>query len=341
VLTDWCLKNGYTDIDNKFNLEFAQQIASEPRIKRIQTSGDLSEKIWKLVNNEVLEKRDDLQLRIFGYYSGPCDFKFLSKLSGLKSLTADSISESRNIETIGELSNLKYLRLGIDDIKTFEFLKSLGPQLTHLSLRGTKSKRPDLNILENFGNLSSLSIHKHTKNIEIIGSLNKLRELNLAGIKISDFDFVHRLKDLNDFYIDLVSCENISSIEGLKIEKFGISEIRKLTNVDFIGTFLNLRELDISYLNVVEDMKFKLSSDQLRRVSIDGMKLVKSLEFLHGNDALEDFFFRSSPSLLQPDDFIPISKLPNLKIATVGTGNVGKNNVIADIFKSKKIKSLL
>jgi hypothetical protein len=66
----------------------------------------------------------------------------------------------------------------------------------------------------------------------------------------------------------------------------------------------------------------KLSN--LKKIFIDNLKLLRSINGFSKCLSVEEFIYRSGTTRLVSDDFSQIIELPNLKYAKIGTGSIKK-----------------
>jgi hypothetical protein len=332
---------GIVSFDNGFTFDDAIAVASNPKVRTLQAKGPIDtrdwHRVWPLINDIVLAQRTDIWLRIFGFYSETCDLSFLPLLPNARKLSIDRVLESKNLESLSELPHLNSLRLDVYDLKNYDFLSDIGMHICDLTLERTKSKKPDLKFLEGFKNLKSLCISGHTKNIEVLGELERLADLSLAGITVDNFHFIKSLQNLLSLNIDLIKCEDFYSLEDLMIKSFSMSEIRNMEDISFISGFRSLQELDLSCLNRVTHFPQLASKNTVRRMFIDNMKSLSSIEHIFKCKNLVDFIFRGASTTLMPQDFQPLTSLRKLKYATIGTGSERKNQKIDELLESAGI----
>lgn len=328
---------GIASFDDRFTFDDAIAVASNHRIRTLQARGPVDDRVWPLINDVVLAKRNDIWLRIYGFYSDTCDLNFLPLLSNVKKLSVDRIMVSKNIERLTELPHLCSLRLDVYDLKSFDFLSELESRIKDLTLERTKSKMPDLKFLEGFNSLEALRISGHSKNIEVLGELKRLNDLSLRGITIGNFNFIKPLQNLLSLNIDLVKCEDFFSLEDLMIKSFGMSEIRNLDDISFISGFQSLQDLFLSDLNKVTCFPQLASRNTVRRIFIDNMKSLSNIGYAFECKNLVDFIFRAERTSLLPQNFKPITALQKIKYATIGTGSLKKNRQINEFLENAGI----
>ena len=56
------------------------RVAAEPEFRILQASSPVDRETWDLINEELLTRRPEVQIRVYGFYSLVCDLSFLSHL---------------------------------------------------------------------------------------------------------------------------------------------------------------------------------------------------------------------------------------------------------------------
>src|SRR3989442_5586801 len=92
--------------------------------------------------SELLTRRPEVQIRVYGFYSLVCDLSFLSRLKNVRRFSADCLHRSIGIEHLADLQELESLSVGIYDLENFDFLKEIPAAIRELGLAATKSQKP-------------------------------------------------------------------------------------------------------------------------------------------------------------------------------------------------------
>ena len=125
----------------------ARQIESfvaDQDLRVLQTSSPVEPATWDRLNSDLFARRDDITLRVYGFYSTVCDLSFLPRLANLQRFSADCLMQAKQVEQVASLPKLKALSLGIYDLESFDFLHNIPAGISELSLSATKSKKPSL-----------------------------------------------------------------------------------------------------------------------------------------------------------------------------------------------------
>ncbi len=180
--------------------------------------------------------------------------KDLDSLSGLTNLTSLIISDVTNISAIAMLTKLEHLTVtGSPYLESIEALGSL-VNLKTLNLTGSYSQveNKDLTPLSKLPNLYSVDFEFCYVDIEEVGKLTQVRELNLDENNINEISPLANLKNLEVLKIgqttngmsnrisDLTPLESLTNLRILEITNCQISDISPLQNLT------NLKELNLS-----------------------------------------------------------------------------------------------
>ena len=176
-------------------------------------------------------------------------------------------------ETLTQLTNLKKLYLGGEQIKSLEQLQTL----THLeSLLISGAKLQNLQGIENFPKLkefdfdgSDLKNLNELKEYPINETLETLQISGESDVNIEDWTGLKELKNLKNIYIGRLTPDiliNLSGKETLERLDFGIYKLDELNKEKDLETFnrcfttftnlktLNLSSLPIPDLNIVKNL---------------------------------------------------------------------------------------
>jgi hypothetical protein len=233
-----------------------------------------------------------------------------------------------NLQSLLKLPKLSSLQICAEDISSFDFLNGLEGKLTSLFLGKTRSKKPRLGVLSKFKKLEELSLHGHTKEIEVISQLTRIKHLSLSGLTIDDFDFLNSFNELDSLSIDLIKCNDFTALQRIRVKKLNIAEIRNLQDLSFISGVKGIQNLCLSYLNKVTSLPTLESNTSIRRVGISDMRMMNDIKALFECENLTDFYFTNDNTPLEAKDFEPLLNLKKLKYVTVGTGRSGKNKEV-------------
>lgn len=172
--------------------------------------------LWETNNLEGIEELLKLKkLTISKNVKSSVSLKILDKLDKIEILHT---SISKDIETIGNLTNLKYLSLREIKSKNLDFLSKL-ENLNEIWLSLGSYK--DINGITHLKNLQKLSIHqiRDFNNEElnsVISNCKNLTALELQNLKnLSGINFIKELYNLSYLYFE--SNKNIKTFKDIKV----------------------------------------------------------------------------------------------------------------------------
>ena len=327
----------------------------------------------------ILEKAKFNNLKVLDLsYNKISDISILKKfdLIELKILDLDN-NDISNINVLKKVNfrKLEILNLSSNKIVDINNLKNADfKELKHLLLN--KNYISNINVLAevNFKKLEILNLNNNKiSDINVITScnFNELKELSLNGNEIS---FIKALTNANFKKLEILDLgsNNIMSYDVVEIEdfdfedsymmhkfeKFEISDISILTNVNFN----NLKRLDLSknkklplYIHFLKDVDFKglkylfLTGNNISDINILQRVNFKLLETLYLNDnnivdinALEKVEFGQLKALnLNNNKISNIDVLSNCNFNELKYLYLGSNNIsVINIFKDAKFKLL-
>lgn len=303
-----------------------RRLKKDPAIRVVQTSEPLSPKAWRLIDDVVLAERPDIQLRVYGFYSGGCDLSVVGGLRHVRHFAADCLQSAENVEAITRLKDLRSLSVGIFDLASFSFLEELPPTLETLHLGATRSKKPDLEVIARFQKLRELYIEGQHKNIEVISALVELEDLTLRSITTKDLSYVAPLSNLRSFDLKLGGITDVSALSNLKSLRYLEAwQVRGLSNLAVITSLSCLQNLFLQSLPKVRQLPPLDRCSSLRRVVLQNMKGLRDLSPLKNAPALEEFLLIQGENF-QPEDLGPVLANPALVRAGAGFGSDKRNS---------------
>lgn len=313
-------------------------VAENPKVKVLQTSSPITIDSWKLINDRLIGSRPDIQIRIYGHYSAPCDLNILQYIPSVENLAIDCLRDASNFDHIKELKRLKSLSVGIYHLDSFDFLKSLPKSIEKIFLGGTKSNKPSLDGLENLTNLKELYIDGQNKNLDAIGNLNQLERLTLRSVSPNDIKFVRNLPKLWSLDIKLGGIRDLNPIEGLHNLKYlELWQVKGLSDISVVSTLIGLQYLFLQSLINVKAFPDMCNLVNIRRIYLEAMKGLEDLEGLFNAPNLEEFIHVRAQNMT-PNKYEPLLKLASLKKALFGFGSDKKNQQMDKMMQDHNIK---
>lgn len=234
-----------------------------------------------------LERCESLTLE-----EGSCDISSLEALSlfpNVRQLTIyiDKWDDSviADFTPISSLSRLEYLWIsyGKDEKVDPAFLEQM-PQLKSLFLYQMPVE--DLAILENLPDLVELAVsgNENVKNVETVGKLTKLRELEMQQCGIKDISFLDGLTELRSINLNGNRITDITPLAGLyKLERVELSE-NKIKDISALSSLHNIIRLEINK-NEIQDISALAQLSRLNQVEIADNQ-IEDLSPLAGKEEL-------------------------------------------------------
>lgn len=314
------------EIKSKLSEDEVKELLSNKHLQVIQFSEPIEPGTFELINNLFLTERDDVKIRAYGFYGQTCDLCFLASLPNVTRFTIDCIREVNHLNALTQLKKLKALHIGIYNLDSFEILTHIPDTLESIMLEQTKSKKPDLAVLDRFSGLKKLYIEGHSKNIDVIGCLHQLEDVTLRSITTKDVEFLNPLKKLWSLDIKLGGINNFSTIEGMNnIKYLELWQVRGLKDLSFISSLTGLQYLFLQSLINVETLPALDDLSRLRKVHLETMKGLKDISSLGQAHSLAEFTHLSAMNMGM-EEYIPLLSNPSVERVCVGFGSDKRNN---------------
>ena len=300
-------------------------VAADLDVKVLQTDRPANPDSWRRINDRLLSRRPDIQIRVYGFYGVPCDLNFLPLLPNVRRLAVDSLwGEVTGLDFLAGLSApLEHLSVGILELTDFSFLESIKPSLKSLSLEATKSKRPSLAPLSRFTQLETAYLEGQQKDIEVLSELVGLRDVTLRSISTPNLDYLRPLHNMWSLDLKLGGIRDLSALCGMGgIKYFEAWQVRGLSDLSALSELSGLQNLFLQSLPRVRVLPSLSNLRNLRRVELMNMKGLRDLAPLEFAPALEEFAFWEGN---EPEDLAPVLRNPNLKRVDAGFGSWRKS----------------
>ncbi len=317
---------GRYSVSNKISKREIKKLAKIDNLSVIQFVDPVTDNsVWKNLENYLISKRPDIELRVFGHYGKECDLSFLQYVPSAKKFSADCLMECKNIENLALLENLEVLGLGVFDLTSFEFLNEVSSKLKSLFIGQTKSKKPNISVISRFKELEYVYIEGQNKGIEAISELENLEKIVLRSVSSENIDYLKGLKKLWSVEIKLGGIKDFSALtEMTGIKYLELWQVRKLSDIDFISKLTDLQYLFLQSLPNIEKVPDLTANEKLRRIYFENLKGLKNVDSLENVKNLEEFAYVDC-SNFQPEDLIPVLKNKTLKSVLAGFGSDKRN----------------
>ncbi|MCZ8518994.1 MULTISPECIES: hypothetical protein [Paenibacillus] len=319
------VSKGRIEINANLSEVEVKELLANQDLEVIQFKDPVEPGTFQLLNDLLFHDRDDVELRAYGFYNKTCDLSFLSLLPNVTRFTVDCITEVDQLDAILHLHKLKDLHLGIHHLDSFDILHSVPATLESIMLEQTKSKKPDLVVLERFSGLKKLYIESHTKNIDVIGKLHGLEDVTLRSVTTKHLEFLAPLKKLWSLDIKLGGIHNFSAIEGMdNIKYLELWQIRGLKDLSFISTLTGLQYLFLQSLRNVEALPAFNGLTKLRKVHLEHMMGLKDISSLGHALSLTEFTHWSAMNMSM-EDYTSLWSNPAVQRVKANFDNVTRN----------------
>jgi len=302
-----------------------EQLTSDPDVQTLQCSEPVELDTWDLLNRSLFIQRPEIELRVYGFYSTVCDLSFLSRVRNVRRFSADCLMRATGIEHVAALENLEELSIGIYDLESFDFLKTIPDRIKSLSLMVTKSKKPRLDLLPRFQSLSRLYLEGQQQGIGAISELLRLEELTLRSISTQDLSYIAGLPRLWSLAIKLGGIRDLSAMadkENIKYLEFW--QIRELADLGMISSLRGLQYLFLQSLRNVYKIPDLSNLSKLRKLHLENMRGLKDVSAIFRAPALEELVHISAQNI-PPEKYKDLMLMPTLRRLRVGFGSRRKN----------------
>lgn len=236
----------------------------------------------------------------------------------------------KNLDFLRWFPTLKGFQADVYSLENLDGLEHLPADLQVLGL-GTTRKRFSLRPLSRFKDLRTLFLEGHTKDVEVVASLDRLVELTLRSITLPSLELLQPLADLRALDLKLGGTTNLSVLPTLaSVRYLELWQVRGLDDITPAAGMPNLECLFLQSLRRVERLPDFSNSVALSRLWLQTMKGLSDLSIL-----------REAPNLrrlgvvdmqhLQPEDLAPLLGCPELRSVWFGLGSDKKNRRAREI----------
>lgn len=335
------IREGVIEVTKELTPAEINELCKMSELRMIQYNHPLAADTYTDLNDLLFAKRSDVTLRIYGFYDEVCDLECLEHMPAVAKLSIECAGEIAHLQSMATLQQLSEFSLQCEQMDSFELLSQIPASLQSLVLGATSSKKPDLNVLARFEQLTYLSIDGHHKHIEVIRQLKALEQLVLQSISVSDLNFLANLKSLWSLHIHFGGTRQLEELARLQhIKYLRLSQIKGLENIHFISAMKGLQYL---YLEALPHIKTLPALDQLhslRKIELIGMKGLKDIQSLEHAPALIEFIHREAWEMA-PEAYEPLMRNPSVKRAYAHLKNAKKMNTFLHLLHHYHKKNTL
>lgn len=315
---DWCLPS-LANFNSKITKGELRRLVDSKNLVCLQTTEPLPKKTARLINNELLVHRPDVNFRT---YSGDWDLAFLSEMPDLRRFSVDCAFKIDNLEALSNLPNLEKLTVGGYQLESFAFLIHVNPDITELGLHQTFSKKPRIDLISRFPKLKVLYLEGQQKPIEAISTLQDLEDLTLRSISTPDLKYLLPLTKLKQLDIKLGGIKDFSALAEMpQLTYLEIWLVRKFADLSFLEHMVGLEKVFLQSLSNVTELPNLSRLTNLTKLTLMDMKGLRDLAPILSATSLEDFAFIDQ-RYFKPRDFESILDMPSLKEVNVGFGGL-------------------
>ncbi len=325
-------------IDNPQNItkQEIDSILSDGKSPIIQFSEEAySSSLLKKIDSLCKDYGEKLEVRFYDHYGKVFNASSLCHLPNVKKLSVDCLQHIENHEELGKLHNLRSLSFGVYYFEDKDFLSKLDLKSLHRIMIGENHKKNiDLSYLSECKDLEELYIVGHTKHINVLASLPKLKKLSLGSIgKKHSLLFVNEIDTLESLKLILGGRESFEEVSNPNLNKVEIIRVRGLERLGDLSRFPRL-----SYLHIEDQIKIKEVSFSSPLLSLTYFKLItcKSLIQINGISNLKNLSnLRIYASDIEFNEFLNNELPKNLKVFGFYTGKVKKDKEIRLVLEGR------
>lgn len=321
-------------LNPNLTLPEVRDLASNENLQVLQTASPIDADTWQLINEELLVRRPDVEIRVYGFYGLVCDLSFLQKMSELRRFSADCLHKAVGVEHLGGLDKLERLSVGIYNLDNFDFLREIPPSLRTLALAATKSKKPRLDALSRFKSLERLYLEGQQSGIEALSTLENLQRLTLRSISTKDLSYVSDLNLLWHLEVKLGGIRDFSALENKTSVKYlELWQVRGLRDLAFVSSLTGLQYLFLQSLRNVIALPDFSRLVKLRRIYLENMRALVDVSALWSAAALTQFHHASAQNM-SPEQYAGLASVPTLEQVLVGFGSRKRNREFEAMMQS-------
>lgn len=327
------------DVDTGWARQDVEELANQESLKIIQFNeyNLPGSDLLQLLNKHLFSVRPDVTFRIYGFHLSACDLSLLTYMDNVHKLTIDCMTSAEHMETVTLLPSIKELTIDIHELESFSFLEKLPAALSALSLGSTKSKKPDLSVIERFTGLTRLSIVGQHKNIECISKLKQLKVLHLLSITLKDVSFIAKLEALQKLSISFGGLSNLSGLKDMKqLKVLWLLRVRGLSDLSVLASLHGLHYLEIEDQPHVQELPSIEKLTALHRIHMNNVGLEK-VQFLNTSPSLKELTVFNAKTL-EPAKFEDVLRLSSLEKIAVDFMNKQKNSRFEQMLEEHALK---
>ncbi len=261
-----------------------------------------------------------------------CEFANRFRKSSIV-LNSDMFSFERGITDLSFLTNLKNLYSvfisGVDGDLDYEQLRYVPNTIQELRI--DYHKKLSLKFINNLTNIKKLYLDSCKKDFEKIETIENLEHITVRSLGFKNLEPVLKVApNIESLDLKLGGIKDLSLLPSLKNLKYlELWSVRGLEDISPISQCYNLQNIFLQSLTRTSQIPDLSKLDKLRRLTLWDLPAIKDIEPIYSALSLEDLTIRALK--LEPEDFIPLQNLPNLKALTFALGK-RKDKAVEDLF---------
>ncbi|OWA35106.1 hypothetical protein B9G55_10495 [Saccharibacillus sp. O16] len=294
---------GRVEIDPNWTEKEVAELADSSSIEIIQYSeyNVPSRELLRGLNEQIFARRSDVTFRIYGFHLQEADLSVLQEMPDVERLIVDCCTRIAEPSDLGGLAKLRELELDVFELDSFELLHEVRSDLSLLRLGKTRSKKPDLSVIQRFSSLEKLALNGQRKNIEVVQKLQRLKQVYIHGISLGDLAFLERLPQLTLLHIGFGSAEKLDWLAGLvHLQELKLLRVKGLKDLSALSALSQLQQLQIVDQPLVEKLPSLAGLPRLKRIICDNVGLVE-LDGALDAPALDEWVLLDMPTLTTDD----------------------------------------
>lgn len=223
-------------------------------------------------------------------------------------------------------------RLGVTSLRlrTWDGVVHVADTLTELHM-GDTLKPISIAPFGALRHLTALGIHGPVRNVEVIGHLSSVQDLQLRSVTLPDLSLLLPMPRLTTLWVGLGGTADLSLLPRFELlNDLELWRIRGLRNVAMLGDLPALRRLMLQSMSSVTELPSMRGAASLRRLALETMRGITDLAPIADAPTLEELLLIEMPQL-SPDSLRPLIGHPTLRRGTWGFGSTRRNIAAYDL----------
>lgn len=243
----------------------------------------------QLLNEACRLAQDRLQVRFYGHYGTRFDASVLRHVPEVCNLSLDCLSKIVHEEEIGRLPNLRRLSFGVFELDRPDFLDTIDlSRIVRLVLIENRKRNINLSSLAQCTSLEELFVNGHSKGIDAIAGLSRLRKLGLSAYaRRHPLDFIAAMRGLKELKLILGGRTDLDDLSSMSLEMLEVLRVRGVITMGDLSRLPALFALRIE--DQLQLCRLDLSGPKLERLQLFNCRNLAELPGLDMQDRLREF----------------------------------------------------